>query len=422
MNAMTTSLQLDRVIFDGDKRLRRELSALETRLRASEPVIDPMAELGESLAKPLGSLRAELLRNAMRLPKGLAPTVWRAVGRCVEVLGVTTPIELYVVADPSLNAFVGPLESGRVIIGFTSTALEKFDASELAFIVGHELGHVLYDHHGLGDVVGRAGDLRIAPADALRLSAWRRYAELTADRVGMLCCDDMNVAVVTQFKMFSGLAQAHFVSDAKAMAAEFTRMSREKLAEQDADWIATHPYGPLRVRALDLFARSNTYASLAGRTSTGLTERELESEVEAIMAVMNPSCLDEAAPNAAEMREFLALAGLAVAQADKRVDDLEQAALDRFVGTGGVAKALEPELRQSRPARTKRLGVLAEKLKNHTSPLRRKKLLEDLCTIARADKHVDTRERTALQALAGQLGFGELDVAMTFASLDAPMD
>ena len=67
---------------------------------------------------------------------------------------------------------------------FSSSLLEAFNDSELLFVMGHELGHHVYDHHQIpiGYVLrGR----QPPPADlALDLFAWARYAEISAERAG----------------------------------------------------------------------------------------------------------------------------------------------------------------------------------------------------------------------------------------------
>jgi hypothetical protein len=416
-----TSLDLRRVVFDGDARLRSALSALE-RI-ASEPPPAPEGELSIDVLSPAAvDARAALLKSSFRLTRGLAPSVWRAVDRCTRVLGIKQPIELYVQASPESNAFVLPPEKGRVVMGITSRAIETLDEQELVSVIGHELGHVVFDHHGMTRLLELEGDVRVAPADAMRLYAWLRYAELTADRVGLLCCDDLDACISAEFKMVSGLTSPAHVGDLREVSHQFTALSTEKLEESELDWLATHPYAPLRIRALDLFSRSTTYHALQGRTGGEIGERELEGEIEGIMELMNPSCLDEKAPHRDEVREFLALAGIAVALSDRRLDDLEVATLSRLVGEGRLLPMLDGDLRRSRKARNARIDVLATRLREHLSLLRRRKILEDLCAIALADNQVAESEVATLMSLAGMLHVDPYDVDAALGRAQEPLD
>jgi uncharacterized tellurite resistance protein B-like protein len=141
-----------------------------------------------------------------------------------------------------------------------------------------------------------------------------------------------------------------------------------------------------------------------------------------MMALMNPSCLDEKAPNREEIKEFLTLAGLAVAMADKRLDDLEMKALSRMVGDKGLTPAIDDDLRRSRKARNARLQELGDRVRQHTSVLRRRKIVEDLCAIAHADHEIVDSELTTLMSLAVMLGVDPLDVNASLARAEAPLD
>lgn len=417
---ITTTLDRDRVVFDGDRRLRSALSALERKL-ATTPAVAGLPAPLPPMAPPPGG-RAELLKTAFRLSRGLAPPVWRALDQCTEFLGITRPIEVYVMAAAEANAFTMTPERGRLLIGITSSCIERLEPAELVSVLGHELGHVLLGHHELNGLFAQESDERLTPADAMRLYAWRRYAELSADRVGLLCCDDFDACITAEFKLVSGLSEARHLGDPREIARQFARLTHEELEQSDGDWLATHPYAPLRIRALELFWRSTTYAALRGRSGGELGERALEAEVEAVMGLMNPSCLDEKAAGRDEVRELLVLAGLVVASADERVDDAESRALARLTGARGLTVTLPPALRDSREARDARLGELAARLSVHLSLLRRRKVVEDLCAIARADGQIAPTEVAILQTLAILLGVDPLEVDAALARADAPLD
>jgi uncharacterized tellurite resistance protein B-like protein len=423
-----STLDLKRVVFDGDMRLRNELSNLERKLDEMPPPEFPGElppdMLTEALApRPhIGSGRAEMLKTSFKLSRGLAPVVWRAVDRCTEFLGVTQPIEVYVMPSPEANAFVIPPEKGRVIMGITSSCIERLEPLELVSVVGHELGHVIFDHHGMSRMLEFQYDERITPADAMKMYAWMRYAELTADRVGLLCCDDYDACLSAEFKLVSGLCDPKHIGDLKEVAKQFTSLTKEKMEENEMDWLATHPYAPLRIRALGLFWSSTTYSSLRGRSGGSVGEKELEGEIETMMSLMNPSCLDEKAPRKEEVRELLALGGLSVALADKRLDDLEMKKLARLTGDNSLAPGMEAELKSSRKARNARLVELCRRSREHLPLLRRRKIVEDLCAIALADNEVAETEITVLTTIASLLGVDPMDVDAALGRAEMPLD
>ena len=90
--------------------------------------------------------RRRLLTGALRVNKRMVPELSDALQQCRDILGVTAPLELFVRPDPSYGAFVMKNPAGPWALGVTSSLVEKFTADELRFVIGHELGHILFDH------------------------------------------------------------------------------------------------------------------------------------------------------------------------------------------------------------------------------------------------------------------------------------
>ncbi len=225
----------------------------------------------------LHSARRDLLRSGLRLTPAIAPDAWQAADACKATLGLGLPVELYCVNEPLLNAFVAPPQHGRILIGVTNVALENLTTAELRFLIGHELGHAIFEHFVLAPSLIEH-DERIAPTQMARLFAWLRYAELTADRVGRVCCGQYTDAVRAFFKLTSGLRSDRFLEHAVESAAQFAELEAESLDSNEEDWFSTHPYGPMRLRALEFFSRSQAFHSLTGQGDGSLTERELERD------------------------------------------------------------------------------------------------------------------------------------------------
>ncbi len=347
----------------------------------------------------------------------MAPEPFSALRHVAERLGIQAPIELYCVPESAINVFVVPPKSpGVVLLGLTSEALERFDEGELHFVLGHELGHAIFGHfHFSPDVL--IGDENIAPIHVARLCAWMRYAELSADRVGLLCCDDFETAVRAFFKLTSGLSNSKYLRHAARCAEQFAAVAAENIESNEGDWFSTHPYSPLRIKALDLFSRSETYHSLLGRRGTELnfhrilgksgsplSEAELEREVTAIMRLMDPSFLQSDTPSSALVRDYLALAGVEVALADGTIQRGEKKMLGKLVGRRGLVDSATDLLRLSPDEHEARMRQLAEKLVIELSPVRRQKIIEDLIAVALADRVLEQAEVDAIAHSASLLG------------------
>jgi Zn-dependent protease with chaperone function len=101
----------------------------------------------------------------------------------------------------------------RPFIILNSGTVALLDDEELAYIIGHELGHILSDHvlyrtmtilllnlATMGfPVVGLA-----ARAVLVALLEWYRKSELSSDRAGLLSVQDPEIAMRTMLKMAGG--------------------------------------------------------------------------------------------------------------------------------------------------------------------------------------------------------------------------
>lgn len=403
---LRTSIDLAAIVFDGDRDLRKQIA--ESR-RLSSALADAQALAGGEGPKkdslglpPPGDGRRDLLRRGVRLSRKLAPTLWRCVDRCRDVLGLEAELELFVEPEPMGNAFVLPPRNGRVSVCFTSGAMDLLDEDELTSVVGHELGHAVFRHHDLRPLLDFPPEEGLAPVEAMRLYAWMRYAELTADRVGLLCCGDLDAAVRAEFKLASGLSQSRYLANAREAMAQLDALAEGKLESAEEDWFATHPYSPMRLHALDLFARSTAYAKLTGKGEGTVGERQLESRVAEIMELMNPSFLSEKLPSRGEVRELLLLGAAAVALADEKLARSEVDVLEKLAK--GADDDVKAALKLGDAARNARIDELAAKLKVGLPPIRAQKIVEDLTAVALADGTMTPDEQETLAALAERLG------------------
>jgi Zn-dependent protease with chaperone function len=164
----------------------------------------------------IAATRRHLLAVAVRLTPSMAPSLIAVVERCRQALAIELPVELFVVPRAQFNAFSYGSERGRVLVGLTSQLLEAFDDDELAFVIGHELGHFSFDHHQIPVGVLVAEGSKIRAAQAIQLFAWQRYAEISADRAGLVCAGGMAPTGRAFFKIASGLHGHRITFDIEA--------------------------------------------------------------------------------------------------------------------------------------------------------------------------------------------------------------
>ncbi|HJN72755.1 MAG TPA: M48 family metallopeptidase [Myxococcota bacterium] len=384
---------------EADRRLFEELVQHEDVQRIQ-------ARLGEH--GRLGT-RRNLLARALRLTGEIAPVEHGLLQASRERLGVETEVELFVYPSAEFNAGCTQPEDGRVFVLVSSSLLESFEAPELRYVLGHELGHHLYGHHSLPLPALVANAEALDKRLVLRAHSWQRHAEISADRAGLLCCEgDLDGAARSLFKLSSGLRAAPgpeqieaFLDQAMELYAQDELDSSQHVEHQD--WLSSHPFSPLRLRALASFANSDVFAP------DGTPMTAVEMHVEDLMSLMEPSYLEEDSAGAEAMRRLLFAAGAVVAGADGVVVREEIEALSSLLGPGKVPRTLNVELlSQHLPDRIKAV-------RSSCRWGRRAQLIRDLAVIARADGRIHTGEVEEMIALARSL---DVDEALVHVALE----
>ena len=336
-------------------------------------------------------IRRNLLATSVRLTPSMAPDIANMAEECIDRLEVALPLELYVYSSPQFNAACFKPEDERVYVMFSSSLLEGFDATELKFVMGHELGHHVYNHHAIPIGHLLRGSERPDPKLALELFAWSRYAEISADRAGAHCAQDMNAVARALFKLSSGLTSKivefsldDFVAQVDDMQVGGDEPGR---GAPQADWFSTHPFSPLRVKALKLFERSELYGGQVSKA-------DLEVGVQGIMSLMEPSYLEAKTDTAEAMRRLLFAGLIAVADATDGISGEELEIFGKFFGKYAFTDKLDiDKIKQTLEQRVK-------EVRQKASQTQCMQVLHDMCTMAQANGGVTEAERAELEQVA----------------------
>lgn len=374
---------------ENDERIARNLLD-DVYVRQVKDRIDRLSENG-----PTG-VRRHLLSSSVRLSRGMSPSVHKMADHCIEALGIDIPLELYAYASPQFNAACFKPEEGRLFIMFSSSLLEAFDENELMFVVGHEFGHHVYQHHDIPIGYILNGKHRPSASLALQLFTWARYAEISADRAGAFCANDLDAVARALFKLASGLTDNKIVNfDLAEFLGQLDEMQAvDAEPGQGApmqDWFSTHPFSPLRVKALQLFHQSSLM--LEG----GMDKAELEISVQGMMGIMEPDYLEGRTEVAKIMRPLFIAGAMAVANARDGIGEREKTVLKEFMGESFSLDVLNIEkLIDALPKRI-------ELVKKHASITQRMQVIRDLSVVARAEGEVTDSELLVLYSIADGL-------------------
>lgn len=373
-------------------RCSNDLSLYEKLL--ADPDVKRVREEIERQEKkgPMG-IRRHLLSSSVRLSRSMAAGLHRMTDHCSEALGLDIPLELYAYSSPQFNAACFKPEEGRLFVMFSSSLLEAFSEKELLFVVGHELGHHVYQHHDIPIGYILQGKERPSASLALELFAWSRYAEISADRAGAFCAEDLDAIAHALFKLASGLTSNSVV---QFNLPEFLQQLDDMMAAdaepgQGApmqDWFSTHPFSPLRVKALKLFADCDMLRA-------GEQDRvKLEVGVQRLMSLMEPSYIDARTDTAETMRRLLFAGAVLVADAQGGISEEEMAVLKKFFGDSFRPEALNLEkIKAELPNRI-------QATREQASVTQRMQVLRDLCLVARAEGETSEAEIQVIESIA----------------------
>lgn len=220
------------------------------------------------------SLRLVYLASAVRVGQSQFAEVHAIVQDAGKVLDLYDVPEVFVVQDPTVNAFTLGIDRPWIVV--TTGALELFDDAELRFVLGHECGHVLSGHavyrtmlfhllrlsRGLAWMpLGYWGLRAIIAA----LEEWSRKSELSCDRAGLLVGQDVDAALRAQMKSAGGsrlreMDTSAFLAQAEEYdAAGDVRDGVLKLLNMQG---TTHPFAVLRAGEMRRWVDSGQYGRI----------------------------------------------------------------------------------------------------------------------------------------------------------------
>jgi Zn-dependent protease with chaperone function len=228
------------------------------------------------------------------------PEVFKILVHCANTLGI--PIPFTVAVHGGFNAGTAGTDEHPFILLY-SLLLRLVPPSDLVFIIGHECGHIAARHamyqtllaiiHGtlieqstMGKVITMLGHLVNLPLVTIPLEAWSRRAEVTADRAGLLCCDDPDTALRALLRLVISPTPIESI-DLDSFLRRFWEAREYYHLGQVHEFFIAHPTTARRIEALRLFAHSKLYYDLSGRTPPKgislLTREELDRRVSQVV-------------------------------------------------------------------------------------------------------------------------------------------
>lgn len=210
------------------------------------------------------------------------PKIYALLNNACEILNLQQRPDLYLQPHFGINGFT--VGSEKPIIVISSEAIDLLNDLELLFLFGHEIGHIKSQHvlyhqiasympaiaEAVGNVTLGIGGLISVPAQ-LALVHWARMSEFTADRAGLLTCQDVEVAGCLMMKLAGMPTKYYQEMDFEVFlqqAREFEELDYDTLNRATKVLLAmdqSHPWTVMRTAQLFRWIESGEYNDVLER-------------------------------------------------------------------------------------------------------------------------------------------------------------
>jgi len=207
-------------------------------------------------------LRVQCAGSNIKVTEKNFPELYYKLRYACDILDVAKVPDLFL-KQGFINAHTSGVKDPFITI--QSSCLSLLSEDEMMFLIGHELGHIKSQHmlyHNmclvlpvLGEIIGDFtlgfGNLFMTGIVAALLN-WQRMSEFTADRAGLLCCQNVNAAYTLLMKIagappkyYDRLDPSDFINQAKEFS-DFDIQKRNKIAKFISILGSDHPWTVLR--------------------------------------------------------------------------------------------------------------------------------------------------------------------------------
>ncbi len=236
-----------------------------------------------------------LLASGVPVTETTYPDINKIIEECVQELNIKRPYVVISSGIPGITAMVvGSDEEPYLML--SPLMVNTMKTEQLKFVIGHECAHIAMGHlvyHSIVSIGTTFASAIPVIGDVLKavglfpLMAWSRRSEISADRAGLLCCGDCEVAKRTLLQIALPFMDADKI-DIEDYVNNSKNYLHKGIIRKLNEFDDAHPIMPKRIQALEEFVKSNKYHKLMyGMDSTdGISDAELERRTENIIKVL----------------------------------------------------------------------------------------------------------------------------------------
>lgn len=237
----------------------------------------------------------QIIASAVPVNSNNYPREDEIVCSCSEKLNIRKPYTVISNVLPGINACtVGSDDEPYLIL--SSLLVKMLSKEQLKFVVGHECGHIAMGHVVYHSAVRTAGSFsRLIPVIgpvvfntiSFPLLAWERRSEITADRAGLICCEDLELAQRTLLQLESAFQNADNL-DIDGYIESSRKYLKRGTVRKLGELTLNHPLIAKRMEALSVFAISECYFDIIGKEKPAgaISDQELEKNTESIISIL----------------------------------------------------------------------------------------------------------------------------------------
>ena len=221
-----------------------------------------------------------LTANSVKITEKHFPRTYEVFTECAEILDLKKLPKFYVNQEPRVHAYTTGAEDTFLVI--SSALIDLMSRDELSFIIGHEMGHIKSNHvlyHDLANWIRQiatvAGNFTFGIGELIGMGLmtaimnWIKKSEFTADRAGLIACQDVDVATKALIKqalgskkLFSQISISEYLHQGEELEDEEDKSTFFKAVKMIQNATITHPFTTTRVKLLQEWADSDCYKNI----------------------------------------------------------------------------------------------------------------------------------------------------------------
>ncbi|MFV0431122.1 MAG: M48 family metallopeptidase [Alphaproteobacteria bacterium] len=243
---------------------------------------DKSSLLNEQNTSHIESVKELLYSNELLVSHHVTPDIHTALMTVLDRLNIPQEaVTAFVYASPEINANCFSGTESECVIRFSSSLIDILSNEELHFVMGHEIGHFLLNHTSASDITN--GSLE----NLIQLHS----QEISADRIGLISCKNLETALKALMKTASGLKDEYLRFDILTFISQLQKVSDEPMQKINL----SHPSMLIRCRALLWFSlhelSSNNLTALDEKISLdldghiGLFSKKIVAKAEETLAM-----------------------------------------------------------------------------------------------------------------------------------------